>query len=308
MTITVLSDVIVPNSVILAGVRGRNIRRNTRAQNLAGVMDINIGWSKTLRRYELGTVPMLVALWQTLEGLHEVTEGGAYGCLMHDPKDMSAAATEGLLYPYTTALAGTIGFGYGVPAYKLYKRYSVLGSGRTKDRAITRPQLAPTLKRGGATVTLGVSAGNAAINYDTGTATFVADASSTVTGVAVGATTNVTLTAALAGLIVGGRLYLSGLTGADAALLNGLSHAITAITGGGSNIYTLSTNTAGKTITAAGSGYKYPQASETLTWGGLFYVPVHFESDTIDWELRRAGAADTRVLSGPNVVLMEVRE
>jgi len=308
MGITVLNDVIVPNSIISRGVRGKQLRKNARAQVQSGEMQINIGWSHTLRRYEIGIIPLSVAQWQTLEGMHEVTDGGAYGMLMEDPKDLAVAAAAGLLYPYTTALTGTIGLGYGVPAYKLYKRYTSIGSTRTRDRPITRPQATPTLKRDAATVTLGAAAGNAAINYDTGTATFVADSSSPVTGVTVGATTQVTLTAALSGLAIGGRLYLSGLTGADAATLNGLSHAITNITGGGLNVYTLSTVTTGLTITAAGSGYKYPQASEALTWSGRFYVPVHFENDEIDWELVVSGAEAGRFMAGPNVVLMEVRE
>jgi uncharacterized protein (TIGR02217 family) len=308
MSITVYADVIVPDTLMAAGVRGRQMRRNVRAQMQSGQMQVNVGWANTLRQYEFGFIPLLQAQWQTLEGLFEVTDAGAYGMLLQDPKDTTVAATAGLLYPYTTALVGAIGVGYGVPAYKMYKRYSAAGTTRTKDRAITRPQATPTLKRGGVMVTLGAAPGNAAIDYNTGTATFVADSSSTVTAVTVGATTQVTLTAALAGLSIGMRLYLLGLTGADAALLNGLSHAISNITGGGSNVYTLSTNTVGKTITAAGSGYKYPQASETMTWGGALYVPVHFANDEIDWEQVASGAEATQLLAGPSVLLQEVRE
>ncbi len=310
MAITVFSDVILPHNVVAAaGVRGKQIRANQRTRAPNGQEQINILQSRTLRQYEFGFKPMPVALWQTLEGLFEVTEAGAYGFLMEDPKDLSVAISAGLLYPYTTALVGTIGLGYGVPTYKMYKRYTSIGSTRTKDRPITRPQAAPTIQRGGAGVTLGGSPGNAAVDTATGTVTFVADSSSTVSAVTVGATTKVTLTAALAGLSIGGRLYLAGLTGADAALLNNQSHAITNITGGGLNIYTLSTVTTGKTITAAGSGYKYPQATDTMAWSGRMYVPVHYANDEIDWELSRPGPAEAnRLLAGPSVVLSEVRE
>lgn len=308
MPIVVYADVIIPNSIISAGVTGRQIRRNRRAGAENGQMKVNVQWSNTLRQYELGTVPLTVAQWQALEGLFEVTDGGAYGCLMQDPKDTIVDAAAGLLAPYTTSLVGAIGAGYGVPVYKLHKRYTSAGSARTKDRAITRPQLTPIVKRAGATVTHGAAAGNIAINYTSGTVTFVADASSAVTGVVVGATTQVTLTAALAGLAIGERLYLSGLTGAGAATLNNLSHAITNITGAGLNVYTLSTVTTGLTITAAGSGFKYPQSSQALTWGGLFYVPVHFANDEIDWELTRAGDLESRLMSGPRCVLDEIRE
>lgn len=308
MAITVFNDVIMPSTVLAAGVRGKNQRNNTRTLAANGNGQININWARTLRQYELGIVPMSVATWQTIEGLHEVTEGGAYGFLLPDPKDQTASNTQGLLYPFNSTLLGTNGLGYGVPQYKLHKRYTSAGSSRTKDRAITRPRATPIIRRGGVAVTHGASPGNLAINYDTGTVTFVADSSSTVTAVAVGATTNVTLTAALAGVAVGERLYLSGLTGTVASTLNGLSFAITAITGGGLNIYTLTVATTGLAWTSGGSGFAYPQSTETLDWAGDFYVPVHFASDVIDWELVAGGPAAARLLAGPSVVLNEVRE
>lgn len=307
-SIVVFADVILPNSLISAGVRGKLKRRNVRAEAPNGNKRVISRGPRTLRQYEWSSVPLRAETWREFAGLYNVTNAGANGFLMVDPTDATVAADEGLMYPYLTALVGAIGVGYGVPTYRLYKRDSVSGSTRTSDRRISRPQATPALLRGGAAVTLGASAGNAAINLDTGLVTFVADSSSTVTVVTVGASTVVTLTAALAGLAIGGRLYLLGLTGADAALLNGLSHAITNITGGGSNVYTLSTNTAGKTITASGSGYKYPQAAETLKWSGRFYVPVHFANDDIDWDLVAAGQEDARFLTGPNVLLDEVPE
>lgn len=308
-SITIFSDVILPSSIIAAGVRGRQIRRNTRTPAANGRVRINIDWARTLRQYDLGIVPMLISAWQTLEGLHEVTEGGAYGLLMQDPKDHTVLVAEGLLYPYNaSALTGTIGLGYGVPSYRLHKRYTAAGSARTKDRLITRPLASPAITRGGSAVTLGAGAGNAAVDLDTGIVTFVADSSSTVTAVTVGATTQVTLTAALSGVAVGERLYLSGLGGTVASTLNGLSHAISAISGGGSNVYTLTVATTGLAWTSGGSGYAYPQSTEALAWSGQFYVPVHFVSDEIDWELARSGPYDGRLVAGPNVSMMEVPE
>lgn len=306
--IVVLSDVIVPNSVIAAGVRGRQIRKNSRTSQQGGFATANVIWTTTLRQYELGTAPMTIDQWQAIEGLQEVTDSGAYGMLMKDPKDSIASLAQGKLYPYTTDLVGAIGVGYGVPVYKLYKRYTSVGSTRTKDRKITRPILGAALKRGGIAVTLGASASNAAIDYDTGTVTFFADSSSAVTAMTAGATTQITLTAALAGLAIGERLYLSGLTGTAASTLNGASHVISDITGGGLNVYHLTVNTTGLSWTSGGSGYDYPQASETLTWSGSFYVPVQFAEDFIDWEMVRSGQEDSRLLSGPSVPLIEVRE
>jgi len=114
--------------------------------------------------------------------------------------------------------------------------------------------------------------------------------------------------AALSGVAVGERLYLSGLGGTVASTLNGLSHAISAISGGGSNVYTLTVATTGLAWTSGGSGYAYPQSTEALAWSGQFYVPVHFVSDEIDWELARSGPYDGRLVAGPNVSMMEVPE
>lgn len=309
MPITIYSDVIMPNSVLSAGVRGKQLRRNTRTQAANGQMRINVDWARTLRQYELGFVPMTVAQWQAIEGLHEITDGGAFGFLLEDPKDSAVDAAAGLLYPYTTALVGSLGAGYGVPAHKMYKRYSSAGSARTKDRAITRPRATPVLKRGAATVVLGAAAGNAAINYDTGTVTFVADASQAISAVTVGASTVLTFadaTGIIAALAVGQRVYVSGITGTAAGTLNGLSHAITARDAVAFTL-TISTATTGLTATG-GTADKYPQASEALTWSGRFYVPVHFMADEIDWDLVVAGTAEARFVAGPSVVLMEVRE
>jgi hypothetical protein len=305
-SITIFTDVILPASVLSAGVNGKLTRINGRVQSPSGFVRVNSRSSRTIRQYEFGSVPLDLSIWQTLEGLYEVTEAGAYGFLLSDPKDQKL--TTGVLYPYTTALIGAAGVGYGVPVYKLHKRYSVAGSTRTADRQITRPKATPALLRGGVAVTLGASAGNAAINLDTGTVTFVADSSSSVSAFTAGATTDITLSSALSGLAIGGRLYLTGIAGTSATTLNGTSHEITNITGGGLNVYTLDVDTTGLTRTSGGTGYKYPQASETLTWSGSFYVPVHFQSNTIDWDLVRAGVYETRLIAGPSVVLDEVLE
>jgi len=210
MAITVLSDVILPNSVLSTGVRGKQLRNNTRTESRNGSAIININWSKTLRQYELGVVPMRLDQWQAIEGLHEVTEGGAFGFLMFDPKDHATVDTQGFV---TLIDAAT-------HTYQLVKRYTSAGSTRSKDRTITRPKAAGFVLQ-----INGVPTGSYTLNADTGVVTIPAD----------------------------------------------------------------------------------PVAS-TVRWSGSFYVPVHFESDQIDWELVVAGPDDTRYLAGPSVVLVEVRE
>lgn len=308
--LTVLADVILPHSIIAAaGLQGRNQRNNTRRGSQAGFQNINVNWGDTLRQYELGFIPMLPAQWRTIEGVHEVTDGGAFGFLLTDPKDSMVDATQGLMHPLSgTTLVGTIGLGYGVPTYKLHKRMAAIGTTRTKDRRITRPILAGNLlKRDAATVVLGAGAGQAALNVDTGVVTFVADTSQALTSVTVGATTVLNFasgTPIVAALAIGERVYLTGLSGTAASLLNGLSHAITAK---GATSLTISTTTTGLAATG-GTAYKYPQASEALTWSGSFYVPVHFASDDIDWALAAGGPAESRLIVGSSVLLQEVRE
>lgn len=208
MSITVLADVILRNSVISGSVRGKSMRRNDRVVTDSGASAINIGWTKTLREYELGTVPMLVAAWQVVEGLYEITQGGAYGFLMEDPKDHAVASGEGVV-----ALSGGI--------YQLQKRYITTGSSRYQDRAITRPRAA-----GFALTYNGVAATGYTLDATTGRITFVT-----------------------------------------------------------------------------------PPADPTLlAWTGIFYVPVHFTEDTIDWDLIAPGAAPNRLLAGPSVNLSEIRE
>lgn len=309
--LTVLSDVILPESVVAAGVRGKQQRNNTRRMSDSGWQKINVNWARTMRQYELGYIPMLPEAWQDLEGVYEVTDAGGYGFLMLDPKDQSCLSTRGFMQPLAGGVAvGTLGQGYGVPTFHLYKRYAVTGSTRTKDRRITRPKQAPTLKRGAATVTYGAAAGNAAIDYTVAAVvTFVADASQAISSITVGASTVLTFanaTGILAALGVGDRVYLTGVTGTASATLNNLSHAITAKDAVAFTL-TISTATTGLTATS-GTAFKYPQASDTMTWGGDFYVPVHFLDDNLDWELVRSGPRDTRLIAGPSAVLMEVRE
>jgi len=208
MSLTVYADVILPGRILSAGARGKQLRKNSRTSAQSGVQKINVDWSRTLRQYEFGFVPLSVAEWQTVEGLHEVTEGGAYGFLLSDPKDNTCLLTDGL----ATLVGGTI--------YQLAKRYVAVGSSRYKDRNITRP------------------------------------------------------------LAAGFAIYTSG------------TPIVT---------YTLDSTTGRITIPSA------PSAA-TLTWSGTFYIPVHFENDSIDWELVRSGPASTRLMAGPQVVLTEVRE
>ncbi|MBI3150088.1 MAG: DUF2460 domain-containing protein [Betaproteobacteria bacterium] len=215
MTITVFPDVILGERVIAAGVAGKNIRRNERNTQINGAEYVNVVWTQTLREFEIGFKPMLREAWQDIETLHEITDGGASGFLMQDPKDFEVVTGAGVV----TSLGGD--------QYQLEKLYTHAASGRTKRRNITRPRTAGLVIK--------------------------------VSG------TPIDPTDSPAG-------------------------------------YSIDVETGILTISSA------PSAA-SVTWTGLFYVPVHFMVDFIDWTmLRPASDEDRRLLAGPSVVLQEVRE
>lgn len=123
--LTVLTDVIAPNSLWEAGVTGRQARRNRRGENQAGFMHINVIWSNTRREFTFGNVPHTIATWKTLEGLFEVTDGGAYGFLLIDPKDPRATHDTGR----ASLLSST-------PTYQLLERFTFPGSAQERLRTI----------------------------------------------------------------------------------------------------------------------------------------------------------------------------
>jgi uncharacterized protein (TIGR02217 family) len=210
MSILVFSDIVFRHSVISAGVKGRQVRKNKRVTTASGFESINIVWDRTLREFEIATIPLQRADWEYIESIHEITEGGAYGFLLEDPKDSHTTNTTA--YTQTTGVMASLGGG----TYQLYKRYKHLASTRYKDRKITRP-VASEFQA-----------------YD------------------------------VAG---------SPLTG------------------------TVDANTGIATITGV-----------PATWVGRFYVPVHFQSDIIDWTLEASGPESVRYWSGPSVVFEEIRE
>jgi uncharacterized protein (TIGR02217 family) len=210
MSIIVMSDLIFRHNVISAALKGRNIRKNQRVTTANGFESVNIVWDDTLREYDIATIPLLRSDWDYIETFHEITEGGAYGFLLEDPKDFSAASSTS--YIITSGVFASLGGG----TYQLYKRKKHIASARYKDRKITRPKADTfqALDSGGSPLT-------GTVDPDTGIAT---------------------------------------ITGTPA------------------------------------------------TWTGRFYVPVHFQSDIVDWTLEASGPEEVRMYSGPSVVLEEIRE
>lgn len=195
-----------------------------------------------------------------------------------------AHANGGLLGRHVGAAlieAGTFGIGHGVPTYQVFKRYSLGGVNR--DRRITKlvSNTLAVLRNGGA-VTVGGGAGQISIDLLTGRVTFVADQTRAISSISVGATTQLTLASAFSpNAAVGGRVFITGVTGTAAALLNNLSHAVTAVA---TNVVTVSTVTTGLTATG-GTAALYPQPAESLTVAGEFDVPCRFSGDLARWSI-----------------------
>ena len=302
MTITVYNDLILPETVIQAGIRGKNMRSNTRVMSGSGYAAVNINWARTLRQYELGIKPMEVAQWLEIEALHEATDGGAYGFKMQDPKDRSVTHSVGFLQGYEGGEeVGDVGEGYGTKDYVIKKRYATISGVRTYDRRITRPKSPIEVKLAGSVTS------SFTLSTITGIVTYTAIASQSPSTITPGASTiltfpNTTFTSLFNSTE---RIYLEGISGTMASTLNNKSFPILSIT---ANQIALSINTTGLTVTNTGSARRYPQANQTLTWSGEFYVPVHFANDDIDWEVLVGGTYDNRIVAGPSVVLQEVRE
>lgn len=237
----------------------------------SGAEQRNSVWSEARCAWDVAHGVRNESQLATLIAFFRVMVGRANGFRFKDWADYQTTTTSGLL--------STAGVGDGTPAYQLYKTY-ILGANSHK-RKITKPVASSyTVYRGGVAKTEGGAAGNYALNTTTGVVTWVADASSNASAVTVGATTQVTLAANPGTLVAAQKLYLTGFTGTHAALLNSLAHTINSVSGSGPYVFTLATNTAGKTITVGtGAGAKYPQASETLTWAGEFDVPARFDTD-----------------------------
>lgn len=252
-----------------------------------------ITWTQSRLRLDVGRRTMNATDTATLQAFFRSMKGRGYGFRIKDPTDYVVTTTNGVLV--TTTVAGI---------FQLAKLYAT--GALSEARNIRKPVVGTaSIYRNGSPVTAGGGAGNYALDTTTGLVTFVADSTANITAVTVGSTTQVTLASALTGIVVGGTLALSGLSGADAGLLNNQSFTVTAIS---SATYTLSVNTAGKTITASGIGSKFPQPSDTLAWSGQFDVPVRFDTDEMKMQvIDRNGAGGDLLVDWGSIQLIEIR-
>jgi len=247
-----------------------------------------VAWSQSKINFEVGLRALGASDTASLDAFFRAVKGRGYGFRIKDWTDFVCAAAQGVLVAQST-----------VGVYQLGKAYQ--NGSFTETRLIQKPVTGTvSVYRNGTLLSSGVS-----VDYTTGLVTLSSFASANVTGVTVGSSTVITLASALSGLSVGGLLYLSGLTGADAALLNGQQFTVSAISGAQ---YTLSVNTTGKTITAAGTGAEYVQPTDVMSWAGQFDVPARFDVDVMKKQIvDRNGSNGDLLVEWGSIPIVEVR-
>jgi uncharacterized protein (TIGR02217 family) len=260
------------------------------AEGAAGDEQRNIGWDYPRHRFRVSINARILAEVQANRAFFYTTRGAAIGFRFKDHTDYTCSVSEGFL---DLTAAGT-----GSPSLQLTKWYTS-GSDVFK-RLIYKPITSIAVFRNASPVTVGAGAGQIAVSYTAGTVTFVADQSRSITSHTVGASHIFTLASAFSpNLAIGGRIYVTGVTGTAATALNAVSHVITNVAGA---VITTSTVTTGLTANG-GTAFYYPQPTDALTWSGQFDVPVRFESDWF-----RAMAETGRHGSWPSIELIETRD
>lgn len=245
-------------------------------------------WSVSRGRWQADWGPYDTATKDALIDFFRSVKGRLIGFRFKDPADYLDAG-RGVL--------GAAGVGTGLPAYQLTKRYA---AGALFDARPIRKPVAGTIavQRGGVGVGIGTGPGQVQVDATTGIVTFAADVSASIARITAGADTTVQLSASI-GVAVGGRLYLSGLSGPLGDALNGRAWPVSAVSGA---TYTLAVGTAGLTG-SGGIAARYPQPTETLTYTGRHDTPVRFDTDRLDIRAVDRGAWDVQGL-----VLVEIRQ
>jgi uncharacterized protein (TIGR02217 family) len=271
----------------------------------SGLETRNRNWSEVRHRYEIGQVARPLSEFETIRNAFMVVGGRADGFRFKDWTDYTVTAATGDPQPLSGSIqVGTAGLGYGVPSYQLRKLYSYSSASYFRD--IRKPVAGTlTVRRDSVTVTAGVGAGNYAVNTTTGIITFVADQSRVISTHTVGADHILDLASAFSpNLAVGGRVYITGVTGTAADLLNDLSHEIVGVT---SDVVTIATATTGLTA-SGGTAYFYPQPTEVLDFACEFDVPVRFDIDYFDAVVvDRQGSEGELLIALPSVPLIELK-
>lgn len=274
------------------------------SETAAGVEVRDQQWSTPRTQFTFSHIGMTQEAHDELQTFFESRAGRAGAFRVKNISDYKLNATNSQLVPQIAGVSGgTAGAGYGVPTY-LLRRVRTYGA-VTQYKDITKPVSGKIYAvRGGVTVGMLGSPGHVSIDTTTGLATFVADQSKSISSHTVGAAHVFTLATAFSpNLAIGGRIYVTGVTGTAASILNGLSHAITNVS---SAVITVSTVTTGLTA-SGGTAYFYPQPTETLTASGEFDYPCRFTSDEATFEVI-GGNSRGLVWQWSGIDLIEVKD
>ena len=256
----------------------------------SGVESRNQNWQRALCQFDVGHAARVPADFKKVRDFYRAMRGRFHGFRFKDWSDYSATVSEGVMY-------GTA----GTPSYQMTKAYTA-GS-LTEYRYIYKPINPCLFYRNGTTVTIGGAAGNISVNYTTGAITFVADDSRSISSIAVGSSTDLTLSGSLAGATTGKLIYFTGITGTAATLLNALPLTIVSNI---VNVVRVAVNTTGLTA-SGGTAFMYPQVSDVLTWSGDFDVPCRFDTDMMDVEIIDRSIAQGLIVGWQSIAVREIR-
>lgn len=288
---------------IARGAQRTLVTRTEIVTGSTGVEQRNALMANKKRTYEVRLPARTSTTWADWLQFVESLRGPADGFRFKDWGDFTTPIAQGVLYPYvSSALSGTVGYGYGVPTYQLARKYTAWAV--SQPRIIRKPiSTGLVVKRGGVTQTAGTAPGNYAVSTTAGTITFVADQNRNVSSHTIGSSHVFNLATAFSpNLGVGGRIYVTGVTGTAATLINGLPLEVTNVA---TSAITVSLNTTGLTATG-GIAYFYAQPTEALTWSGDFDVPCRFASDEqIDVIVHRMSGGDM-IMEAPSIQLVEL--
>lgn len=242
------------------------VRFSTESINVAtGATLYNAGWNNGLGEGNVGNRLVTQAELNYILAFFRARKGRAGRFRVRDQGNYNCTTTQSLASPTQ---------GVGGPTYQTYKRWT--SGGTFEDQKLVKLTGTFSPFRNAAPVTAGAGAGQYSIDSNSGIFTFVADASSSASSHIVGATHQVALGSNL-GLAIGGKLWLDGVTGTAASVLNNKAHTITNLVG---NVFTLNITTTGLAATG-GTGRKYPQATDAITFSTDFDLPVHFGVDSM---------------------------
>lgn len=251
-------------------------------------------WTQSRIRFDVGRRSMNAADTAMLDAFFRAVKGRAYGFRIKDWTDYQVTTGNGVLTP-TQGANGSV--------YQLAKFYQQ--GALSETRVITKPVAG--------SVALYLNASPiAAYSLDTTTGVVTLQPAApfpfgAVSSIAVGATTQVTASAAIAGVAVGDWVTVQATQGADSGLINNVPAQVTNIAGA---VYTLALNTTAKTIspTASTTLSRYAQGTDVLAWSGQFDVPARFDADEMKKQIMdRNGPNGDLLVNWDSIPVVEIR-